>query len=109
LSKTALKGQEKLIASVTIQNTGKYAGEEVVQMYISDPVASVARSVKDLKGFQKLALQPGEAREVKFEISTEELSFFNSDLKKTWEPGKFLVHIGTNSSQVQSATFNWNK
>jgi beta-glucosidase len=109
LSKTALKGQEKLIASVTIQNTGKYAGEEVVQMYISDPVASVARSVKDLKGFQKLALQPGEAREVKFEISTEELSFFNSDLKKTWEPGKFLVHIGTNSSQVQSASFNWNK
>lgn len=109
LSKTALKGQEKLIASVTIQNTGKYAGEEVVQMYISDPVASVARSVKDLKGFQKLTLQPGEAKEVKFEISTEELSFFNSDLKKTWEPGKFLVHIGTNSSQVQSASFNWNK
>ncbi len=109
LSKTALKGQEKLIASVTIQNTGKFAGEEVVQMYISDPVASVARSVKDLKGFQKLALQPGEAKEVKFEISTEELSFFNSDLKKIWEPGKFLVHIGTNSSQVESASFNWNK
>lgn len=109
LSKTQLKGQEKLMASVTIQNSGKYAGEEVVQMYISDPVASVARSVKDLKGFQKIALQPGETKEIKFEISTEELSFYNSDLKKVWEPGQFLVHIGTNSSQVQSATFNWNK
>lgn len=109
LSKTQLKGQEKLMASVIIQNTGKYAGEEVVQMYISDPVASVARSVKDLKGFQKIALQPGETKEVKFEISTDELSFYNSDLKKIWEPGQFLVHIGTNSSQVQSATFNWNK
>jgi beta-glucosidase len=109
LSKTQLKGQEKLMASVMIQNTGKYAGEEVVQMYISDPVASVARSVKDLKGFQKITLQPGEAKEIKFEISTEELSFYNSDLKKIWEPGQFLVHIGTNSSQVQSATFNWNK
>ncbi|OYU55572.1 MAG: beta-glucosidase [Chitinophagaceae bacterium BSSC1] len=109
LSKTQLKGQEKLMASIIIQNTGKYAGEEVVQMYISDPVASVARSVKDLKGFQKIALQPGETKEIKFEISTEELSFYNSDLKKVWEPGQFLVHIGTNSSQVQSATFNWNK
>ncbi len=109
LSKTQLKGQEKLMASVMIQNTGKYAGEEVVQMYISDPVASVARSVKDLKGFQKIALQPGETKEIKFEISTEELSFYNSDLKKIWEPGQFLVHIGTNSSQVQSASFNWNK
>ena len=109
LSKTQLKGQENLMASVMIQNTGKYAGEEVVQMYISDPVASVARSVKDLKGFQKISLQPGETKEIKFEISTEELSFYNSDLKKIWEPGKFLVHIGTNSSQVQSATFNWNK
>ncbi|MEQ1624509.1 MAG: beta-glucosidase BglX, partial [Sediminibacterium sp.] len=109
LSKTQLKGQEKLMASVIVQNTGKYAGEEVVQMYISDPVASVARSVKDLKGFQKISLQPGETKEIKFEISTEELSFYNSDLKKIWEPGQFLVHIGTNSSQVQSATFNWNK
>jgi beta-glucosidase len=109
LSKTQLKGQEKLMASVMVQNTGKYAGEEVVQMYISDPVASVARSVKDLKGFQKISLQPGETKEIKFEISTEELSFYNSDLKKIWEPGQFLVHIGTNSSQVQSARFNWNK
>ncbi len=109
LSKTQLKGQEKLMASVIVQNTGKYAGEEVIQMYISDPVASVARSVKDLKGFQKIALQPGETKEIKFEISTEELSFYNSELKKIWEPGQFLVHIGTNSSQVQSATFNWNK
>jgi beta-glucosidase len=109
LSKTVLKGEEKLTATVTLTNAGKYAGEEVVQLYISDPVASVTRAVKDLKGFQKILLQPGESKEVSFQIGTEQLSFFNSDLKKVWEPGKFVVHIGTNSSQVQSAELQWNK
>jgi beta-glucosidase len=109
LSKTVLKGEEKLTATVTLTNAGKYAGEEVVQLYISDPVASVTRAVKDLKGFQKILLQPGESKEVSFQIGTEQLSFFNSELKKVWEPGKFVVHIGTNSAQVQSAELQWNK
>ena len=109
LSRTVLKGEEKLTASVTLQNTGSYAGEEVVQLYISDPVASVTRSVKDLKGFQKILLQAGETKEISFQITTEQLSFFNYDLKKVWEPGKFVIHIGTNSSEVQSAALQWNK
>lgn len=109
LSRTVLKGEEKLTASVTLQNTGRYAGEEVVQLYISDPVASVTRSVKDLKGFQKILLQAGETKEISFQITTEQLSFFNYDLKKVWEPGKFVIHIGTNSSEVQSAALQWNK
>ncbi|MEK7199914.1 MAG: beta-glucosidase BglX [Bacteroidota bacterium] len=109
LSRTVLKGEEKLIASVTLKNTGRYAGEEVVQLYISDPVASVTRSVKDLKGFQKILLQAGETKEISFQITTEQLSFFNYDLKKVWEPGKFVIHIGTNSSEVQSAALQWNK
>jgi beta-glucosidase len=109
LSKTKLKGEEKLTATVTLQNKGKYAGEEVVQLYISDPVASVTRSVKDLKGFQKVMLQPGESKTIRFEIGTDKLSFFNSDLKKVWEPGKFIVHIGTNSSNVHSAELWWDK
>lgn len=109
LSRTVLKGEEKLTAGVTIQNTGKYAGEEVVQLYISDPVASVTRSVKDLKGFQKILLQAGESKEISFQITTEQLSFFNDNLKRVWEPGKFVIHIGTSSSEVQSAALQWNK
>lgn len=109
LSKTILKGEEKLTASVTLTNSGKYAGEEVVQLYISDPVASVSRSVKDLKGFQKVMLQPGESKEISFTITTEELKFFNSELKRIWEPGKFVIHIGTSSSNVKSAEVEWNK
>ncbi|MBI2282949.1 MAG: beta-glucosidase BglX [Bacteroidetes bacterium] len=109
LSKTVLKGEEKLTASVTLTNSGKYAGEEVVQLYISDPVASVSRSVKDLKGFQKVMLQPGESKEISFTVTTDELKFFNSELKKVWEPGKFVIHIGTSSSDVKSAEVEWNK
>lgn len=109
LSKTNLKGEEKLTATVTLHNTGKYAGEEVVQLYITDPVASVTRSVKDLKGFQKVMLQPGESKEISFVITTDQLSFYNSDLKKVWEPGKFIIRIGTNSSDLHSAELQWNK
>lgn len=109
LSKTILKGEEKLIASITLTNSGKYAGEEVVQLYVSDPVASISRSVKDLKGFQKVMLQPGESKEVSFTVTIEELKFFNSELKRVWEPGKFVIHIGTSSSQVKSAEVEWNK
>ena len=109
LNKTTLKGNETLTATVTLTNTGKYAGEETVQLYISDPVASVTRSVEDLKGFKKVTLQPGESKEVSFTITTDMLKFFNSDLKYDWEAGQFFVRIGTNSSNVKSAAVNWVK
>lgn len=109
LSKANLKGNETLTASVTLTNTGKYAGEETVQLYITDVVASVTRSVKDLKGFQKIILQPGESKEVLFTITPEQLKFFNSSLKYDWESGEFVVHIGTNSGDVKSAKLNWIK
>ena len=109
LSKNKLKGNETLTASVTVRNTGKYAGEETVQLYITDPVASVTRAVEDLKGFQKIFLQPGESKEVSFAITTEQLSFYNSNLQHVWEPGEFIIRIGTNSASLQSATVNWQK
>ena len=109
LSKQELKGNEKLTASVVLKNAGNYAGEEVVQLYISDPVASVTRAVKDLKGFQKVSLKAGESKTISFEITPDQLSFFNSDLKKVWEPGEFIVQIGTNSSEVQTAKVEWKK
>jgi beta-glucosidase len=109
LDKTNLKGNTTLKAAVTITNTGKYAGEEVVQLYISDPVASISRSVKELKGFQKVNLQPGESKVVSFNITTADLKFYNDKLVYDWEPGQFIVQIGTNSGNTQSASVQWLK
>jgi len=109
LNKTELKGDETLKATVTVTNTGKLAGEEVVQLYISDPVASISRSVKELKNYQKIMLQPGESKEVSFNVTTNDLKFYNNELVYNWEPGQFVVQIGTNSSDVHSAAVNWSK
>lgn len=109
LSKTNLKGNETLTATVTVTNTGKYAGEEVVQLYISDPVASISRAVEELKGYKKINLQPGEQKEVAFNISTNDLKFYNTKLVYDWEPGEFIVRIGTNSSDTHSAYVQWVK
>ena len=109
LRKSNLKGNEVLTATVTVTNTGKLAGEEVVQLYISDPVASISRAVKELKGFKKISLQAGEKKDVTFNITTDDLKFYNSSLKYDWEPGQFIIQIGTNSSQTQSASVQWDK
>jgi beta-glucosidase len=109
LSTNELRGDERLIASVTLTNTGKYAGEEIVQLYINDPVASISRPVKELKGFKKIMLKPGEKRDITFEITPEDLMFYNSDLKYDWEPGEFVIFIGGNSTDVKSAKINWLK
>ena len=109
LDKTALEGDETLAASVRLKNTGQYAGTETVQLYISNPVAGVTQSVEDLRGFQKVHLQPGETREVTFRITPEDLKFYDSDLRYDWAPGQFTVHIGGNSSDVKSATARWTR
>lgn len=107
LSKQQLKGNEKLIASVTVTNTGDYAGEEVVQLYLRDLVASNTRPLKELKGFQKITLQKGESKKVQFEITPEQLKFYDHTLRYDWEPGEFTVYIGTNSRDAAGANFNW--
>ena len=109
LSKTALAGEETLVASVGLTNTGERAGEETVQLYLSQPVASVTRSVEDLRGFQKVRLQPGETREVPFRITPEDLKFYNGNLEYDWEPGEFIIRIGGDSTSVKSATVRWSK
>jgi beta-glucosidase len=109
LNKTSLKGNETLTATITVKNTGQYAGEETVQLYISDPVATVTRSVKDLKGFKKVKLAAGESSEISFYITPEMLKFYNSDLKYDWESGEFVIHAGTNSRDFQSARVTWTK
>ena len=109
LNKTNLKGKDRLIATITVTNTGKVTGEETVQLYITDPVASVTRSAEDLKGFQKITLQPGEIQAVSFNITPDDLKFYNSDLKYDWESGDFIIRIGSNSRDVKSATVKWMK
>ncbi len=110
LSDTLLNGNNKILtAKIEITNSGKYAGEETVQLYLNDPVASVTRPVKELKKFQKVLLQPGETKTLAFRISTEDLKFYNSQLKWDWEPGKFNLFIGTNSEDVKQAGFVWKK
>ena len=107
LSSTSLKGNQTLTASVTVTNTGKYDGKEVVQLYIRDMVGSVTRPVKELKGFQKIELKAGESKTVSFSISSNDLKFYNYDLKYDWEPGEFKIMIGGNSRDVKTGSVNW--
>ena len=107
LSSTSLKGNQTLTASVTVTNTGKYDGKEVVQLYIRDMVGSVTRPVKELKGFQKIELKAGESKTVSFSISPNDLKFYNYDLKYDWEPGEFKIMIGGNSRDVKTGSVNW--
>lgn len=109
LSKTNLKGNEMLKASVTVTNTGQFTGKEVVQLYIRDVVGTVTRPLKELKGFQKVELKPGESKVVTFTITPEHLKFYNYDLKYDWEPGEFQIMIGTNSKDVKTGSVNWVK
>jgi beta-glucosidase len=109
LSSTNLKGNQVLTASVTVSNTGTSKGKEVVQLYIRDLVGSIARPVKELKGFQKIELAAGETKTVSFSITTNELKFYNSELKYDWESGDFDIMIGSSSADVKKASVNWVK
>ncbi|HET9433392.1 MAG TPA: fibronectin type III-like domain-contianing protein, partial [Chitinophagaceae bacterium] len=103
------KGNEKIMASITVTNTGKYDGEEVVQLYIRDVVGSNTRPLKELKGFQKIDLKAGESKTVAFSITPADLKFYNYDLKYDWEPGEFEIMIGGNSRDVKKGKVNWTK
>jgi beta-glucosidase len=109
LNDTSLNANEKLTATVTVTNTGNVKGKEVAQLYIRDMVGSITRPVKELKGFQKIELNPGESKTVTFNISVNDLKFYNADLKYDWEPGEFEIMIGTNSANVKKAKVVWRK
>jgi len=96
---------ETLHVKVTVTNTGNYDGEETVQLYIRDMVASVTQPVKVLKKFQKIFLTKGESKEVTFSLGLDNLKFYNNDLKLIYEPGDFKVFVGSNSQDVKEASF----
>ena len=109
LSSDSLNGSQTLTASVTVTNTGNRNGKEVVQLYIRDVVGSVTRPVKELKGFQKIDLKAGESKTVTFNVTPEDIKFYNYDLKYDWEPGEFTIMIGGNSRDVKSGNVKWGK
>ncbi len=98
-----------LQASINVSNTGQRPGTEIVQFYLTQPVASVTRSVEDLRGFQQILLQPGQSTNVTFRITTDDLKFYNSDLVYDWEPGDFIIRLGPNSADLHSATVHWSR
>lgn len=105
LSSHTLRQGETLTASVELTNSGQREGTEVVQMYVRDKVGSVTRPVKELKGFRRVTLQPGERTTVSFQLPISDLAFWNIDMKRVVEPGEFTLWLGTNSDEGLSADF----
>lgn len=105
LSADTLTGDGSLTATVTVKNTGSREGTETVQMYIRDLVGSVSRPVKELKGFERITLAPGESRDVTFTVTPEMLKFYNFNLDFVNEPGDFDLMVGPNSAEVSTARF----
>lgn len=101
LSKAQMSMNDQITVTFTLKNTGKYAGEEVVQLYLQDKFASVSRPVKELKDFQKVMLKAGESKIIRFTINKEKLSFYNQQLKWGAEAGDFKLMIGTASNNIQ--------
>ena len=101
LSANEMAKNGSVTATVTVTNTGKRDADEVVQLYVHDLVASIARPVKELKGFERIHLAAGESKTVTFTIGADQLSFYNADLKKVVEPGDFDIMVGSNSRDVK--------
>jgi beta-glucosidase len=106
LSKTEIEKEESTQVQVEVRNTGNRAGEEVVQLYIRDEFSSVARPVKELKAYQRIALAAGESKTISFEIKPEMLSFYKVDMSYGVEAGTFQLMIGSSSRQQDLKKIN---
>ena len=105
LSATTMKADGSITLTVNVRNSGNRDGDEVVQLYIHDMVATIARPVKELKGFERISLKAGESRDVTFTINADMLKFYNSNLQYVAEPGDFEAMVGGNSRDVQKIRF----
>ena len=106
LSAQTIKPDGSVDVSVDVKNTGSRAGDEVVQLYIHQQVSSVTRPVKELKGFQRVTLQPGESRTLTFTLTPRALQFWNLDMKRVVEPGAFDIMVGPDSVDLKTAVLN---
>ena len=106
LSSARIAATDPVRVQVDVTNAGQRAGDEVVQLYVRDDVASVTRPVKELRGFERLTLQPGQSRTVTFMLRTADLAFYNQQMRRVVEPGRFTVWVGTSSAdERQQARF----
>jgi beta-glucosidase len=87
--------------SCKVKNIGQVPGDEVVQLYIRDELASVSRPVKELKGFQRISLEPGEEKTISFTLGPEELSMLNQEMERVVEPGSFRIMVGASSKDIR--------
>jgi beta-glucosidase len=101
LSSTSIKPDGSVTVTTEVRNTGNRAGDEVVQLYIRDEVSSVTRPIKELKGFRRVTLTPGEAKTVSFELDSRALQFWNADMHRVVEPGTFSIMVGPNSADLK--------
>ena len=106
LSTQSIRPDGELTVSVEVENIGKRAGDEVVQVYIRDMAASVTRPVRELKGFDRITLRPGEKRRVEFRLASEHLGLYNREMRFVVEPGEFKVFVGTSSVGGLEASFH---
>lgn len=104
---TAFDDKGFLQVSVDVTNTGNYDGEEIVQLYVADKVASMVRPVKELKGFQKVFIPKGQTKRVEFKLNVKDLGFWNSLMQYVVEPGTFEIMVGTNSEELQKKEAVW--
>ena len=102
LSPSQIAAGQQTTVAVDVSNCGGRAGEEVVQLYVHDQLGSVTRPVKELRGFRRIALQPGETRTVEFTLGPEHLSFLDASMARVVEPGLFDVMVGGSSAQVET-------
>lgn len=105
LSTQNMQEKDTLQISIQVKNTGARDGEEVVQLYLRDVAASVTRPVKELKGFKKINLEAGSAKEVTFELTVSDLAFYTKNREKKAEPGEFLLFVGPNSQEGKQSSF----
>jgi beta-glucosidase len=89
-----------------VKNTGARAGEEIVQLYVRQDVGSVTRPVRELKGFRRIMLAPGESRQVEFPLQGRDLLMYDAAMRRVVEPGRFTLYVGTNSRDVTEGHFN---
>ena len=106
LDRTEIGCDNSLYISVTVTNSGSRTGVEVVQLYVRDLVGSLTRPMKELKGFERIELEPGQSRDVTFTLTAGDLAFYNAQGRWEAEPGVFQVFVGTNSSDVKEADFS---
>ena len=112
VDRTTLRGSDdRVTLTVGVTNIGERRGSEVVQLYVTDPVARIVRPSQELKGFEKVTLDPGETREVRFTLGRDDLTYLVGEsvetLERVWDPGRFVLHVGPNSRDLKSIEITW--